>query len=225
LTALREEDIVACPAYIPAPSYVSAIFVKMNNSAFAVRKHAVPRDDPRVERTKRALGSALVALMLERPFDDIIVQDVLDRAGIGRATFYAHFRNKRDLFLSDYERTLEFMEAQLYYTHDNSRRVAPIAEFFAHVEDAGPLIRAMRANGQIALMWELGAAHFARMIEKRLAFLGHHPNGNALSRTIASKFLAGAAIELLRWWLDRDVRPTPRQMDEMFHHMLWKSVG
>jgi AcrR family transcriptional regulator len=193
----------------------------MNNSGVVVRKKA----DRRVDRTKHALGTALVELMLERRFDDISVQDVLDRADVGRGTFYAHFRNKDDLFLSGYEHMLEFMEAQLYQNHSSNNRVAPIAEFFAHIGDAGPLLQAMRANGQIALMWEMGTAHFARMIEKRLTLLGYHSNGNAFSPAIASKCFAGAAIEMLRWWLDRDVRPTPQQMDDTYHEMVWKALG
>ena len=193
----------------------------MNNPATIVRKKA----DPRVNRTKHALGAALVELMLERRFDDISVQDVLDRAEVGRGTFYTHFRNKDDLFLSSYERMLEFMETQLYKDRGGRPRIAPIAEFFAHVGEAGPLLKAMRANGQISVMWELGAAHFARMIEKRLGLLDYHSNGNGFSPVIASKFCAGAAIEMLRWWLDRDVRPTPKQMDEMYHEMVRKTLG
>ena len=54
-----------------------------------VRKTA-SRSDPRVLRSRRALGDALVELLHERRFDDITVQDILDRASVGRATFYAH---------------------------------------------------------------------------------------------------------------------------------------
>lgn len=54
-------------------------------------------------RTRDTLGDALVALMHEKNFDEITVQDLLDRAGVGRATFYVHYRDKQDLFLSDVE--------------------------------------------------------------------------------------------------------------------------
>jgi AcrR family transcriptional regulator len=56
-----------------------------------------------VRRTRDALGDALVALITERPFDAITVQDVLDRAGVSRSTFYTHYRDKNDLLLSDVE--------------------------------------------------------------------------------------------------------------------------
>jgi AcrR family transcriptional regulator len=51
------------------------------------------RTDRRVLRTRDTLGDALVELMHEKPFDDITVQEVLDRAGVGRSTFYAHYRS------------------------------------------------------------------------------------------------------------------------------------
>src|SRR5882724_5991240 len=57
--------------------------------------------DRRVVRTRDILGDALVALMQEKPFESITVQHVLDRAGVSRSTFYEHYEDKNDLFLSD----------------------------------------------------------------------------------------------------------------------------
>lgn len=56
--------------------------------------------DERTRRTRTRLSNALVALILEKPIDKLTVQEVLDRAGVGRSTFYLHFRDKDDLFLS-----------------------------------------------------------------------------------------------------------------------------
>ena len=57
-----------------------------------------------MRRTKRALGVALTELMLAEEFDAITVQRVIDKAKVGRTTFYAHFRSTDDLLLSDAER-------------------------------------------------------------------------------------------------------------------------
>jgi len=54
-------------------------------------------NDPRVRRTRRALTQALEALMAEKSFAAISVQDVARRADVNRATFYAHFRDKDEL--------------------------------------------------------------------------------------------------------------------------------
>src|SRR5580700_5991169 len=77
----------------------------MSGKAAAPGKKSAPaaarKTDRRVRRTRDALGDALMKLMHEKPFRDIKVQHVLDRAGVGRSTFYTHFRDKDDLFLSD----------------------------------------------------------------------------------------------------------------------------
>src|SRR5260370_17774058 len=55
------------------------------------------KPDQRIRRTCERLGSALVALIQEKPIDDVTVQEVLDRASVGRSTFYLHSRDKDDL--------------------------------------------------------------------------------------------------------------------------------
>ena len=53
--------------------------------------------DPRVKRTRQLLGQALQALLAEKPFEAISVQDITERATVNRATFYAHYQDKFDL--------------------------------------------------------------------------------------------------------------------------------
>ena len=57
-------------------------------------------ENERIRRTHERLGMALLELILERPIDKVTVQQVLDRAKVGRSTFYLHFRDKNDLLLS-----------------------------------------------------------------------------------------------------------------------------
>src|SRR5712691_3952088 len=77
------------------------------------------KPDRRIRRTCERLGSALVALIQERPIDDVTVQDVLDRASVGRSTFYLHFRDKDDLLLSQLEKFLETMSTRSAFKRKN----------------------------------------------------------------------------------------------------------
>src|ERR1700680_857199 len=69
--------------------------------------------DGRIRRTRDHLGDALMKLALEKPFDKITVQNVLDRAGISRSTFYVHYNDKDDLFMSDLDEFFEGMATML----------------------------------------------------------------------------------------------------------------
>lgn len=50
--------------------------------------------DPRVKRTREMLEQAFQLLLAEKGFDAVSVQDITARAGVNRATFYAHFEDK-----------------------------------------------------------------------------------------------------------------------------------
>src|ERR1700749_2529422 len=128
--------------------------------------------DRRVLHTRDVLGDALVKLMHERPFEEITVQHILDRAGVSRSTFYAHFSDKNDLFLSDAEEFFEMMAAALSQQGDKSRRLAPVREMFEHAAEWRPFLKAMAEAGKIQDVMEIGRECFARGIARRLAEMG-----------------------------------------------------
>ncbi|MEJ2354006.1 MAG: TetR/AcrR family transcriptional regulator, partial [Anaerolineales bacterium] len=61
------------------------------------------RVDRRVQRTRQLLNDALMSLIVEKGYDSITVQNIIDRANLGRSTFYAHYQDKDDLLLSGIE--------------------------------------------------------------------------------------------------------------------------
>ena len=187
-------------------------------------KPSKPKLDARVRRTRDALGDALVALIEERPFDSITVQHVLDRAGVGRSTFYSHFRGKHDLFLSDMEDFLEGMCTLLLRTREQSDRVAPVRELFAHVAQMHPLHSALIAADKFRDFLELAHGHFARAIDQRLAELPVSQSMLAPVRIAFAQALAGALLSLMCWWLDHQATGSPAQMDDFFHRMVWGTV-
>ena len=60
-------------------------------------------------------------LIQEKPIDEITVQEVLDRASVGRSTFYLHFKDKDDLLFAQLEQFLERM-SMLLVERGESRR-------------------------------------------------------------------------------------------------------
>lgn len=185
----------------------------------------VPKIDRRVRRTRDRLGDALVALIQEKAFDSITVQDVLDRAKVGRSTFYVHFRDKNDLFLSDADEFFEAMATRLVHHAEASNRVAPVREMFAHVAEARPFLDALRTAGRIHDIHDLAQGHFARGIAKRLAALPRARGITAKQRAAEGQALAGALLSLLWSWIDGAIAGSPEDMDELFHRLVWSGVG
>lgn len=186
---------------------------------------AKKKTDARVQRTRDALGDALIALMQEKPFDTITVQDVLDRAHVSRSTFYTHYSDKDDLLMSDAEEFFEHLAMALTARGDTSERVFPVQEFFRHLQEVQPFFKALVKSGKFQENMELARGHFARGIERRLAEL---PRGKSIpaSELPAIAFThAGALLSLLTWWIDKGMRESPEQMDELFHRMVWNGVS
>src|SRR2546423_6080175 len=129
------------------------------------------KSNSRVRRTRDRLGDALVELLQEKPLEAITVQEVLGRAKISRSTFYIHYRDKDDLFLSDVDEFWEAMATWLTRRSEVSERVAPVRELFDHVAHSQKFYGALLASGRIHEVLELGQAHIARGIEKRFVEL------------------------------------------------------
>ena len=183
------------------------------------------KTDRRALRTRDRLGDALIALMQEKPFDAITVQEVLDRAGVSRSTFYVHYRDKNDLFLSDADEFLEAIATMLSRGDDKSDRVAPVREFFAHVGESRQLYTALIEAGRIHDFLELAQGHFARGIERRLMELTRLKGIVLKPSAATAQALAGALLSLMKWWIDRGKPIPPEQMDDLFHRMVWFGVS
>jgi AcrR family transcriptional regulator len=185
-------------------------------------KTTMAKVDRRVLRTRDTLGDALVELMQEKTFDDITVQDVLDRAGVGRSTFYAHYRDKDDLFLSDVEDFLEMMATLLTRHGVRVERVAPVAELFGHIAEVREFVAALVASGKMQDVLELGQGFFARSIEERLLLARVEMEPAKLKAHAYA--LAGALFSLLDWWVDHGMTEKPEAMDALYHRMVWNGL-
>lgn len=182
------------------------------------------KPDARAQRTRNQLGNALIALIQEKPVNDVTVQDVLGRAKVGRSTFYLHYRDKDDLLVSQLEMFLEMMSTLLSVRKDKSNRVAPVAEMFAHIGNQNKLARVLSDSGHMKEFFDLAEGYFARGIEQRLKESGRLPELAQRELAARAAALSGSLLSLLRWWLDRGEKESPQQMDKMFHRMVWTGL-
>ena len=192
----------------------------------AIHHHLSRRKtDARVRRSRDALGHALITLMQEQAFDTITVAQLLDRAGVSRSTFYKHYSDKDDLFMSDADEFFEQISMALSEHGDKSNRVVPVSEFFAHVREMREFVSALVTSGKVHDNFELARGHFARGIERRFSELSLGLEIPAAQRAAVAFAHAGTLVALLTWWIDHGMRESPESMDELYHQMVWSGVG
>ena len=126
------------------------------------------RDDRRSRRTRRMLSEALVGLMLEKRYNTITVQEIIDRANVGRSTFYAHYMDKEDLLQGQIADLVARMDAHMD-EHTEGKRVIPSLELLRHIYESRALIHALVRGSAIEPVLKTMQAHFSKHVEARLA--------------------------------------------------------
>lgn len=181
------------------------------------------KKDIRIKRTHQRLGMALLELIVDKPMNSVTVQEVLDRASVGRSTFYLHFRDKNDLLLSQLEMFLEIMSTMLSAKKEESRRLAPVREMFEHVGSQNRLYRALAESGRLHDFFDLAQGYFARGIEQRLKETKYENIASQAERTVLAIAFAGSLLSLFRWWIEAGAKIPAIKMDELYHRIVWGS--
>jgi AcrR family transcriptional regulator len=182
------------------------------------------KPDERARRTHARLGSALLGLIQEKPIGDVTLRELLARAAVGRSTFYLHFRDKNDLLLCQLENFLEIMSTTLSVCKEDSHRVLPVAEMFAHIAGQTKLYRSLADSGHLTIFFDLAQGHFGRGIEQRLRESARPAKIPPRELAACAAALAGSLVSLLRWWLDRGAKEPPSDMDRLFHRIVWNGL-
>lgn len=178
------------------------------------------KDDRRINRTKQSLREALIELILEKHYDLITVQDVIDRANVGRSTFYAHFRDKEDLLMGDWQRFLDALVQHFNWENVEEGRFAPVREFFYHLKDFHHFYRALVKSQKVERLFKVGLEYLNKLIDNKMTSLLSDKPAPAVPIPVLSNYLANEIFNLLKWWLDQNMPYPPEQMDEIFHKLV-----
>ena len=171
--------------------------------------------DARARRTRIALAHALIQLIQEGDggFKEITVRQILQRSGVGRTTFYAHFRSKEDVLHSTYEGVFGAHKQQLQQDTSAKPRLFPVSEFLEHLAGAKPVMVAFRKAGLVDDMRSQFIGYAADIIECRIRDL---KLSTTVQPKLAARMLAAALIESMDWWFDHE-SIAAAEIDTAFH--------
>jgi AcrR family transcriptional regulator len=178
------------------------------------------KPDRRVERTRQSLRTALFSLVKEKGFEGLSVQEIIDRANVGRATFYAHFDNKEDLLVSGFDDLQAALKArQLEALARGKNLFAFSRDLFVHADEHRDIYRAMagRHSGGV-IRYHLHKL-LTHLIREDLKIMLPHPNADSVPREALVQHLAGGSFGLLMWWLDSKKHLPVKEVEALFRNL------
>lgn len=185
------------------------------------------KKDRRVERTQQLLQAALLALIKEKEFDAISVQEIIDRANVGRATFYAHYDNKEDLLESGFEDLLSKLkgrqsEARAGKSSLDEQLFAFSHHLLDHADEHRDILPSMVSQRGGALIQHLLRHLLVRVVREDVNTM--MPKAGAVPKEAIVQFIAGGLYGLMMWWLSGKRRLSVEELDRLFRTLAIPAV-
>ena len=172
--------------------------------------------DRRVRRTRAALGQALLDLAAERPFEDLTVRELVDRADVGYATFFRHSASKEALLLDVFGGIVGELADLLQPTADEGRLDEAGRQLFDYVATHEARLRLLFAVQRgTAVDREVREAVEARILASR----GFRPSPD-VPAPLAAHHLAVASLALVAWWLEHDMPHSSERMGRIYARLV-----
>jgi AcrR family transcriptional regulator len=183
------------------------------------------RPDRRVTRTRKALKEALTDLILEKGYEAVTVQDVIDRADVGRSTFYAHFIDKDDLLmaiLADFE--LPGPDTSTWKADDPA--FAWTLELFRHFGSGKRLFKAVASSQSGALARRETTRRLEDLARAELSRLRAARRLDPFRLETVVRFLVGTFVGFMDWWMREENDHLPaEQVDHAFRSLVLPGVA
>jgi AcrR family transcriptional regulator len=172
--------------------------------------------DRRVRKTDARLHEALMSLIHDKSYESIAVRDILDRADVGRSTFYAHFRDKDDLLTSGIYEALQSIRSTAAASDPFAWFSLPI---FEHIHRHRLEGKAAPVEGRTAIHSRLQRT-IEELITDEVVRRFTRRRVSAIPAELAVKYVASMFVLVLNWWMDVGGARNPRDADALFRALV-----
>lgn len=186
--------------------------------------------DRRVQKTRQTLHHALISLILEKGYEAVTVQNIIDRANVGRSTFYAHFVSKEDLLkagLSELSKMLkESQKASLSSRRSNIDQCFGFSlAMFEHANDHKDVYRAIVGKQSGAMVINSIKEMLAELVRTDLKTLAKANVSTDIPLNAIIQFVVGAFISTLVWWIEQSPELSPSEADTIFRRLTLPAIA
>lgn len=204
-----------------------------NATKMSTARGAERRPDRRVNRTRRQLRDALFSLILEKGYEAVTVEEITDRADLGRTTFYLHYHDKEDLMVESIGELVDDLVEQMAQVPLTNWQLAAVGNGqvspalvlpFQHVAQNARLYRiVLRGAGPYSMNQRLRQI-IIQASQRMFGVLLEEDQLAALSPQVPMpvfiNYIAGAWEGLITWWLENDMPYPAEQIALMFQRMV-----
>ncbi len=174
--------------------------------------------DRRVQKTRQILQKAIMDLIIEKGFESITVQDILDKANVGRSTFYAHYQDKGELLHSCFEEFHNLLEQHALNLSEGSRRPSKlelntdfVLIFLKFVAENRQFLKALLTEEDLSetikdSLFDSVYAPFKRR-------LGRGKNNQIPPPEVIAQYFVNACFGIIKWWVTNDMPYTAEAID------------
>lgn len=179
--------------------------------------------DRRVQRTRVRLREALVALMMEKRYEKITVQEIIDRADVGRSTFYNHYEDKDDLLLRGVAEIVRGHDEAPDYAppgpHVGRARTIHTTGMFRHSHQNQTLHHMILQRHRHDPLLERVRAVLYDNVAGQLHQLAGQDASPSIPLPLLAEFVSGGLLSLIHWWHDQAFPYPPEEMDAIFQQI------
>lgn len=177
--------------------------------------------DRRVQKTKKILSESLIALILEKGFEKVTIQEIIDRANVGRSTFYTHYENKEQLLLAGPENLgVSLWNITGQHKSQSGKGGLDFLPLFLHARENVALAKAMfgRKSGELFNGHLLN--HLSEGIKEKFKNTFGKTKQDKLWLQYQSRSLAAAVLSLLVSWLEDDMPFSAEEISKKCERMV-----
>lgn len=184
--------------------------------------------DRRVQKTLVSLHQALISLIVEKGYDATTVKDIIDRANVGRSTFYSHYLSKEHLLqggLDDLGKTLlANQKSSRAQAGQNETLLAFSGAFFEHAHAYKNVYRAMVGQHAGAVVVNRLQKVLTDLVIEDLRFVDIASYTQSIPRKAMIQFIVGSMMSVLTWWIDAPEQYTASEVDAIFRQLTLAAI-
>ena len=183
------------------------------------------KKDRRTRKTRQLLLDTLLALLKEKRYDEISVQDIIERADVARSTFYVHYVDKDDLLTGRHGIFAENLGEQLHaHAVERSTSAFSSRTWFYHIKAQGDILKLIAKDSAIELTMKTLRGIIHESVQNGMQ--AHSQNKDAsVPLSLMVDYLTDTLMTLIKFWFRDGMKHTPEQMDEMFQQLVMPGVS